>query len=759
MVDPFAPPPGVLAYEPEPEEEPVEHPTNENPREKAAELDHGEVMKRWDRSWNFNRDNALLAYEDLEFLTGETQWNAELRQAREGDSRPCLTFNRLPQFIRQVTGDLRKLDLDIKTIPIDDGADEKIAEIRGGMRRYIENRSDAHDFVYPAAADSQVACGIGHWEVYAEYAEDSTFRQELGIRLLDDQVSVVWDADAKHPTRKDAMYCFCPVDLTREAYQAEYPDHAVSDLGQERSPESVDWFGGDRIRIARYWYKVKVKRQLIALPNGGYEDMTGATPDHILQMVVQGGRPITREGYQVRWVMLNGAEFLTKPADWPGRFIPVVPVVGEEIRVGARTVRNGIIRHAQDAQRSYNYARSEQTAFVGTQPRSPFVGTDENFKDNQEDWDTANVKTASALIYKPDPRNGGRPPERSQPPVGSPALAECVANAEADMQAVIGIYNASLGARSNETSGVAIRQREQQGDTGTFVYVKNFGLSRKHTARIIDDLLPHFYGEAQIVRVVGEGDEERREEINQPSGLAVNGAPMDTLNDITSGAYDVSMSIGPSFQTRREEAREGITSFIQAFPAAAPILAPVMADIQDWPNKDLVKKLLTTLSPPAVQAILAEKNQEPPPQPQPPDPLQVAQMQAEMAKSQAVIQGSQAETEKKQMELVHQQLLNTKAEIDVMASKVKLDQAATAINPAQLMQFMNETNMALEAIGHHVAARIGGAGGEQAEPAEPAEQEPPEAPMEQELPGGMAEGGMPMPEQPAMNQGDQLAGA
>ncbi len=684
-------------------------PTDEAPSVKAETLNHEEVMKRWQRSMDKERVNRDLAYEDLEFYAGK-QWPEELQRQREADSRPVLIFNRLGQYVRQITGDIRQMRPAIKVVPVDDGADEEIAEIRGGMIRYIENRSDAEKAIYPSAADSQVQCGIGHWEVFSEYSEDMTFEQELGLRLVDDQVSVLWDPDARHPSRKDAMFCFCPVDMTIEAYKDTYPDHPVSSIGID-STYRDEWLTGERVRVARYWYKVKTKRKLMALPGGGYEDFTDSGPGDLERVVSMGGELVERDGYQIRWVMMNGTEFLTKPQDWPGRYIPIVPVIGEEVRYAGRILRHGIVRFAADAQRAYNYARSTQTEFIGLAPKSPFLGTEENFKDYENEWATANVKNWPFLRYKPDPRNGSAAPQRQMPPSTAPGLTECIMMAEQDMQSVIGIYPASLGARSNETSGIAISRRERQGDTGTFVYMNNFASSIAHTARILNDLIPHFYDTQRTVRVLGADGSERRVPINQPQGVMFDGAPMAVANDVTAGAYDIRMDIGPSYATKREEAREGMTAFIQAFPPAGPLIADLVAKAQDWPNADEVSDRLFHVLPPGLQAEIAQKSGDPDkmPQQQPPDPLQQAMAEAEMAKAEAGKAKAQFEVQKQELELKHAQLMNIKAEFDVLSAQTALAAKGMPADP----NWNAEIEGALDVLDHAVAAGLGagGAGG------------------------------------------------
>lgn len=688
--------------------------TTENPHSAAEEVTHADTMKRWNRAWEKECDNIEAAYLDQQYSAGD-QWDDTLRIQREDDSRPVLTFNRLGQFRRQVTGDLRKLDPDIKTVAVGGKATEKIAEIRSGMRRHIQNRCDAHEFIYPAAADSQVGCGTGHVEVFSEYSSYSKSQQELGVRLVDDQIAVLWDPDARHPTRSDAMWCFTYVDLSREAYKDTYPDHSVSDIGT--SAVNAIWYKEDRVRIARYWYKVKTKRRMMQMPNGGFEDLSDAETDDIARMKYEGGEIISQDTYKVMWRMMNGVEFLTEAKEDTGPFIPVVPFIGEEIRIGSKIVRHGIIRFAIDPQRAHNYYESAQAEVIGLQPRSPFIATDKNTKDNQKDWDTCNVKNFATLIYTPDPRNGGREPTRSVPPMSSAGIAEASASALQAMQAVTGIYNASLGARSNETSGVAIRNREAQGDTGTYVYVKNYELSLKHIARIIDSKIPYVYDTCQIARIIGIDGRHCQEQINQPSGIAIDGVPIDILNDVTVGEYDITMEPGPSFQTKREEARSGMNDFIREFPAAAPILAPVIADLQDWPNKDLVKDLLMTLAPQPVQAILAQKNNQPPPQAPPPDPTQQMQMQvlqakaqAEIAKAQSEISRAQFDLKEQELKLRQQELVNVKAEFELLDVQMKLGANGPPLDSAKLHTWIGQVDMALQHLDQHAAGQIAGMG-------------------------------------------------
>ena len=127
-----------------------------------------------------DRDNRAEALADFEALSGH-QWPDDIRQEREADNRPCLTVNRLPQFVRQVTGDLRNMNPAINIVPGDADSSEDTAEIIEGLVRQIQYKWDARS-VYEHAAEQAAQCGMGYFRVRADYESDTTFNQEISDR-------------------------------------------------------------------------------------------------------------------------------------------------------------------------------------------------------------------------------------------------------------------------------------------------------------------------------------------------------------------------------------------------------------------------------------------------------------------------------------------------------------------------------------------------------------------------------------------------
>jgi hypothetical protein len=563
----------------------------------------------YDAAEQRERNNIKLAYEDLEFLAGEnlSQWPVTQKTEREGEGRPVLQINQLPQFVHQITGDIRQMRPAIKVVPVDSQADEKIADMRAGLIRYIENRSDAQA-IYFRAADSQVACGIGHWRVITEYADNSTFNQEIRIAPIEDGVAVLWDPDSNLPTKEDARYCFVPVDMSRAKFKQLYPKIVPTEFADAQWAHNSDWCTDDHVRVAEYWVKEPTKRLLALQKDGAIADITDADETKRAFYMSQGARIEERASTKVVRYLISASDVLEGPEEWPGRYIPVIPLIGEETRIGRKLIRSGIVRNAKDPQRMSNYFHSAHAETVALQPKAPFMVTETNIAKYQATWELANRKNFPYLPYEPDAKNGGAAPQRVQPPVSSSGVLDGLSMAREDLRSVIGIYDASLGKQSNEISGRAILARQKEGDTGSFLYIDNFSRAVRQTGSIINDLIPHVYDAERTIRIMGEDGKIDVLEINKASGLRPESGETIFDHDITVGSYDVVAEMGPSYNTKQEEAREGMTAFVQAAPEAGSLILDLLAKAQNWPmSEDISKRLRAVLPPKIVMMESMEK--------------------------------------------------------------------------------------------------------------------------------------------------------
>lgn len=658
------------------------------PAAKTGDLDkvHALALKRWQRADQADRENRTEAYADLEFVeVPGAQWTKEAKSAREG--RPCLEFDRLGTTIAQITGDIRQMRPAIKVVPVDSRGDPDTADVIAGMVRYVENRSDA-PAAYFSAADQQVASGIGHWKVTTEYGSDSTFEQEIRIAPVPDGIGVRWDPDAILPTREDAKFCFIPLDMSRDVYEETYPDHTAAEIGDGDlvGQGMAEWSTADTVRVAEYYTKTAIQKTLALMPDGEIVDLTDEAAEDYAEKLANAqaasARIEKRPGHKIERYVVSASDVLEGPDLIPGRFIPVVPVIGIETVIGKTRVRRGVIRKAKDAQRAYNYSRSTEVETEALQPKAGFVGTVEQFKGYEEIWATANTENHAFLPYNADPKAGTAYPQRAQPPIPNAASAQGGRQAAEDIKAITGVYDASLGARSNETSGKAIKARQQEGDVGSFVYIVNFSRSIRHTGAIVTSMIPHVYDTARTLRIVGEDGKVDLVDINKVGGIADEDQPLDKIeNDVTVGAYDVAMEMGPSYTTRREAAFDGMIAFVQACPQAAPLVLDLLAKAQDWPNADKIAKRIRTMLPPQIQAEEAQESGEPPPPPMPPSPEQQAQMAAAQRQEQLAVQQHELEGAKLQVE--HQKLQAEMAKIQGEVQKAMLDHEARMAEAAR----------------------------------------------------------------------------
>jgi Phage P22-like portal protein len=546
-------------------------------------------------------DNRAHALDDIRFARLGEQWPAEVRRRRELDARPCLTINRLPAFIRQVVNDARQNRPAIKVHPADDVADPMVAQIYNGLIRNIEYCSDA-DTAYDTALDCAVTSGLGYFRVNTRYCDDDSFDQDIVLQRVANPFSIFGDPYSTAADSADWSMAFVVDSMSRDRFKAQYKGADALDwdaLGY--SGLASPWLEDERILAAEYWTRREVRRQILALSSG---EIVGADVYQANKAMFDAagvsviGRPRETLGYEVKQHLLTGAEVI-ETVDWAGKYIPIVPVYGDEVNVEGRRHLRSLVRDAKDPQRMFNYWRTTSTELVALAPRAPFIGPKGAFKTDADKWATANTENHAYIEF-----DGATPPARQEfsgAPAG--ALQEAL-NASDDIKSILGLFDASLGAVSNETSGRAILARQRQGDISTFHFVDNLSRSIRHAGRILIDLIPHVYSQARIVRVLGPGGEPSTVAVNQPPpqpGQAPLEGPMQAIYDLGAGKYDLTVEAGPSFTTRREEAANQMIELIRAFPQAAPVLGDLLAKNLDWPGADEIAQRLKTLLPPQLQ--------------------------------------------------------------------------------------------------------------------------------------------------------------
>jgi len=603
--------------------------------------------------------------DDLRFYAGspdnQWQWPADVLQTRGSvngqtiNARPCLTINKLPQHVHQVTNEQRMNRPGIKVIPADDEADIDVAEVYNGVIRHIEYISDA-DVAYDTACENQVSYGEGYIRLLTEYCSEDTFDQDIKIGRIRNSFSVYMDPLIQDPTGADARYCFITEDLTKKEYERLYPNAApittLMSLGV--GDQSIQqWINEDTVRIAEYFY-YDLKRETLNLYPGNVTAFNGTPEDKQLRAMF--GKPLkSREAERkiVKWLKINGYEVLEERT-WAGKYIPVVRVVGNEYEVDGRVYVSGLVRNAKDAQRMYNYWVSQEAEMLALAPKAPFIGYGGQFEGYETQWKTANTNNWPYLEVNPDVTDGQGNvlplPARAQPPMASSGLLQAKSGAAEDIKSSTGQYNASLGMTSNERSGKAILARQREGDVGTYHYVDNLARAIRHVGRQLVDLIPKIYDTERVARIIGEDGEPALAKINpmqqEPVKKIVDqeGTVIDKIYNPSVGKYDVRVITGPGYATKRQEALESMAQLLQGNPQLWQVAGDLFVKNMDWPGaQDLAKRFQKTLDPKVLadedNPALAAANQ------------QMQQMAQEMQMMQGMLANVQKSFEARDLEI------------------------------------------------------------------------------------------------------------
>ncbi len=561
--------------------------------------------------------------DDLRFMAASPdnhyQWPADVLSTRGSvqgqtiNARPCLTINKLPQHVRQVTNEQRQNRPSPNVIPVDDDADIEVAEIFDGMIRHIEYMSDA-DVAYDTACDNQVTYGEGYIRILTEYCDETSFDQDIKIGRVRNSFSVYMDPTIQDPCGADAEWCFITEDILKADYERMYPNAMpVSSIMTQGVGDQAlsQWLSETTVRIAEYFY-CDYKPETLNLYPDGTTTYQGTPQDKIMrQMGLKPTRQRKLQRKSIKWCKTNGYEIIEE-RDWAGAYIPVIRVIGNEWSIEGQLEISGLVRNAKDAQRMYNYWVSQEAEMLALAPKAPFIGYGGQFEGYEEKWKTANTQNYPYLEVNPDATDGAGNmlplPQRAQPPMAQTGLIQAKMGASEDIKAATGQYNASLGMTSNERSGRAILARQREGDVGTYHYVDNLARAIRHVGRQLVDLIPKIYDTQRIARVIGVDGESKmvRLDPNQPQAVQklVNeqGVVVEKIYNPGVGKYDVKVTTGPSYLTKRQESMDAMSQILQGNPNLWAAAGDLFVKNMDWPGaQEMAQRLKKMIDPKLLQ--------------------------------------------------------------------------------------------------------------------------------------------------------------
>lgn len=555
-----------------------------------------DMREEYDLDYNFDRTNREQAIEDKKFTAGE-QWDPIVLEQRKG--LPCLVINSVPQFIGQLVGDWRETKRGVKVLPTENG-DKDIADVRADLIRSIETQSRA-DRVYDNAFESAVQCGDGAFRIAVEYAKDDVFDQDIFVRPIDDALSVVWDRLAIDPTGRDARHCFVDDLVPTKYFNKKWPDSNPSELSIKEYNRLIAerWIEPDGIRVTEYWRMIERDRLLCLFEDGSIRFID----EDLDKLIEKHGRPqktrIAPCSY-AQMHLVTGFDILSGPHEYRLTRLPVIRITGRVVNISGIRVRYGLVRWMKDSVRLRNFWRSVAAEQLGYAPKAQWLATESAVEGREDEFRQAHMTRDPLLVYN----DGEEPPERIAPPVMQTALHEEAQINVQDMKDVTGIHDASLGIKSNETSGRAINARQREGDVASITYYDNGNAAVLEGGDVMNQLISQIYDGTRIIRIIGEDEKLKFLKINDPSDPR---SP-----DLSVGRYDVALTNGASYTTRRVEAAQAMMDAVQVYPEMMQVAGDLVAKAQDWPgSEELAERLQKTIPQ---QFLKPEERTQPDPQ-------------------------------------------------------------------------------------------------------------------------------------------------
>lgn len=595
------------------------------------------MRERYEMCVDADSDNRALSRADRKFVTEPgAQWDDKARKARK--NRPCYEFPILRNHWRQVCNDQKQARPSIKISAVESD-DKDGADLRQGLIQNIERVCNA-SAAYDTAFSEMVAGGFGAWRLTTKYSDDDAFDQDFVIEKIQDATNRVWiDPNTQNDDSSDAYFGFVEETISKAEFEKMYPK---ADCTNFDSSSYGDWYSKDTVRLAEYWRLEPYKRTIHLLSDGKTVDADEFEPirDELEMQGITIKKSREVDSHKVLMSIVSGAEELTNPVESVFKTIPIVTIYGNRTMNDGKWSYAGMVRWSKDCQKLINYNLTTGQEVIAKQHKAVPIVTVKMLEGNQELWDKSNTVDLPYLPITPDPDMPSGPQFLSPPPIQNAFIS--MAQMSIDMlKASDGIFDASTGQRSNETSGKAIIARQREGDTATFDYQDALSNGIRATGILLCDALKKLYDAPRTVRVLGKDGGEKfvklyNQVMDDETGQLV------TENDLSQGKYDASVSAGASYSTQRAEFVDMMMQMNQSNPAIMQVAGDLIMGAMDFPKSEEVAERLKALLPPQIQQTLQKDEKQSP---------EVMQMQQQIQQMQEQVQQQMQESQQHMKEL------------------------------------------------------------------------------------------------------------
>jgi len=582
-----------------------------------------EAQRLYQEALEASRDQRTQIAEDLRFSdpSDPQQWDEVVRRQREtdpGGKRPCLVMDQTGQYVGNVAGQIEQQTPSLHAIPVGGGADKQAAEQIDGRFRHIEYASRAVQH-YTRVLTSAARTGVGYLIARPEYIDRALGWQEPRISSEADPLRVVLDPWSVETDGSDAVFGYLLTPLSMREWDRRYKGKEPHDFGDLEYTKRDD--KRKSVLIAEQWYEEQAAVNVIVYTDDQGQEQAGTEEEYWSACKAAGTQLPYDRTYKdkrttVKWRRMSGCDVLEE-SDYPADSIGIIPVYGYVGFSDGRMRYCGIPRRARAPQQAYNYHISELMM-----PGAQLLASKRALAGLETIWDKAAVQRRAFLPFNDVDEEGPISPP-SMIKVGS-SLVDHAASAERalhDIQAALGMYQATLGAPSNETSGVAIESRKQQGEASNAHFPSHLAASLGQLGRVVlqmDARLADTQRKAPIMGVDGTPGSvtfapEQKEAFQRQDGGTVSINP-------SVGTYGVRVVVGASYSTQRTQTNAAFAEIMRGNKELAPVVAPFWAQTLDFPGSDKFAQAMAAMAPAPVKAILQPEGAD-----KGPDPAAMAQ--------------------------------------------------------------------------------------------------------------------------------------
>lgn len=577
-----------------------------------------EANKRMNRIAEWEGNFRTRFINDIKFRHGDAdnayQWPNMIKRSRDVDSKPCLTINMIRQHNLQIVNQAKQNKSSVKIAAKGGGATVESSKVYEGLVRNTEYISNAQA-AYSTALEFAVDGGKGWWRIITDYVDNESDDQEIYIKRVVDPLAVFADPDAQERDKSDMKYLLFFDLVPKESFKELYP--RFKDIG-DVAPLGIgametDWVRSGMMRVCEYFRKVEKDDTLIRFvdPRSGERKsiLKSKLPKNATKEILADPLTVTRlvKDTTIEWFLIAGEKVVDK-TEWPGIYIPWVPVLGEETIIDGQYDCKGHTRNLMDAQRMYNYNSSAQVEFVALQSKTPWIAPARAIAEYESYWTTANVMNHSVLPYNDidddNPDAKIEAPRRQEPPNASPAYQAGMETAFNQMMMASGQWQNQMGMGGNERTGAAIDARKGQSDTSVFHFQDNFESAKILTGKILIDLYPRIYDTKRVMRIMADDGSDMEVELNPAAKQALTqyqNAQGETIRRVMNpqiGKYDVCAQVGPAYGTKREQTVDAMTLILTQNPALTGVIGDLLLSAMDFDKAQEASQRLKRMVPP-----------------------------------------------------------------------------------------------------------------------------------------------------------------